>query len=116
MKIIEYKKIKPTEFNNDKMKGVAARVVIGKNDGAENFYMRVFEVSAGGHSPVHSHDWEHEIFIHSGSGEVFHNGNKYPVKAGDALFIPANEEHQLINTSGDLLVFVCLIPSKAPEL
>jgi quercetin dioxygenase-like cupin family protein len=32
------------------------------------------------------------------------------------VFMPANEEHQIRNTGKEPFVFVCLIPSKAPEL
>jgi quercetin dioxygenase-like cupin family protein len=97
-------------------KGIAARVVIGKNDGANNFCMRVFEVSSEGSSPRHTHDWEHEIFIHSGAGEVYNNGNWAPVAAGSIVFIPGKEEHQIRNAGNGKLIFACLIPSTAPEL
>jgi quercetin dioxygenase-like cupin family protein len=78
--------------------------------------MRLFSVAKGGYSPRHSHDWEHEIFIHSGQGVVFCNDEWIPVSAGTALFVPGNEEHQLKNTGDEPLVFVCLIPSGVPEL
>jgi quercetin dioxygenase-like cupin family protein len=116
MKITEYTKIKPNIFNNDQMKGVAGRVVIGKNDGAKSFYMRVFEVASGGYTPKHTHDWEHEIFVYSGKGEFFSNGKWHPAKGGDVVFVPGNEEHQIRNTGKDLFVFVCLVPSIAPEI
>jgi quercetin dioxygenase-like cupin family protein len=116
VKIISYSDVRATHFDNDKAKGVAGRVVIGKNDGAGNFCMRIFEIAAGGNTPKHSHDWEHEIFFHAGAGEVYSNGKWSPVKAGSVAFIPANEEHQIRNSGRELLVFACLIPSTAPEL
>ena len=116
MKIINYTDIKATHFDNDKAKGVAGRVVIGRNDGANNFCMRVFEISGGGHAPKHAHEWEHEIFFHAGAGEVYFNGQWKPVKAGSVALLPGNEEHQIRNTGKDPLVFACLIPSTAPEL
>ncbi len=116
MKLIKYTDIKPTNFDNGPAKGVAARVLIGKADGAANFCMRVFEIAPGGHTPKHAHDWEHEMFVHSGAGEVYGNGQWQPLQAGKAMFIPANEEHQMKNTGKELLVVVCLVPAKAPEL
>ena len=116
MKLIKYTDIKPTNFDNGPARGVAARVVIGKADGAANFCMRVFEIAPGGHTPKHAHDWEHEMYVHSGAGEVYGNGQWQPMKAGNALFIPGHEEHQMRNTGKDLLVVVCLVPAKAPEL
>jgi quercetin dioxygenase-like cupin family protein len=116
MKIAKYPEIGATRLDNDKAKGVTARVVIGKKDGAENFCMRVFEIDAGGHTPRHAHEWEHEIFFHAGKGEIYGGGRWNSVESNDVVFIPGNEEHQIRNTGGDALVFVCLVPSKAPEL
>ena len=116
MKLISYTEVKPTQFDNGPTRGVAARVVIGKADGAENFCMRVFEIAPGGHTPKHAHDWEHEMVVHAGAGEVYGNGRWQPMKAGKVLFIPANEEHQMRNTGQEMLVVVCLVPAKAPEL
>ena len=97
MRIKEYADIKPTLFDNGPAQGVAARVVIGKADGADNFWKRVFDIAPGGHTPEHSHDWEHEMFVHSGVGEVYGNGQWNSVKYGNVLFIPRNEEHQIRN-------------------
>lgn len=116
MKILQYTDVTPTPFESNTAKGVAGRVVIGKNDGANNFCMRVFEIAPGGNTPKHAHDWEHEIFVHAGEGEVLSNGRLIPVKPGNVLFIPGNEEHQIRNPGKELFVFVCLVPSKAPEL
>ncbi len=116
MKAIEYASVTPTLIDNDKAKRVAARVVIGKADGAENFCMRVFEIGAGGHTPLHAHAWEHEMFVHAGSGEVLISGTRNPVKAGSVVLVPGGAEHQVRNAGGDPLVFVCLVPKTAPEL
>jgi quercetin dioxygenase-like cupin family protein len=116
MKIVDYKSVKPTKFDNDVAKAVTGRVVIGKKDGAENFCMRVFEVEEHGHTPRHTHEWEHEIFFHSGKGEVLSQGKWTPVYPGTAVFVPGNEDHQIRNTGSERLVFVCLIPKDAPEL
>lgn len=114
--IRKFTDVEATRYNNEQAKGVAARVVIGKKDGAENFCMRVFEISPGGNTPMHRHDWEHEMFIHSGEGEIYINGRWGPLRSGDVVFVPGNEEHQIKNSGGDLLTLVCLVPSKAPEL
>ncbi len=116
MRIKDYSSIDATHFDNASAKGVDGRVIIGKNDGADNFCMRVFEISTGGNTPRHSHDWEHEMFAYSGAGEVFGNGQWNKIKAGDAIFVPSNEEHQIRNTGKELLTMICLVPSKAPEL
>jgi len=116
MKIAPYREHEEKVFDTDPAKGVKGRVVIGKRDGATNFCMRVFEITAGGHTPKHSHEWEHEIFFHQGEGEVFKDGTYVPVKAGDIALIPGGEEHQIRNVGQTDLVFVCLIPTGYPEL
>ncbi len=116
MKINPYTQAQATHFASEAAKGIAARVVIGKSEGANNFCMRVFEIAPGGHTPKHSHDWEHEMFIHSGEGEVYGNDRWNPIASGNVVFMPGNEEHQLRNTGKELLVVICVIPGTAPEL
>jgi len=103
-------------FDGDVVKGVTGRVVIGKNDGAPHFCMRIFTINPGGFTPRHSHEWEHEILIHSGSGQVLQEGTWQDISSGSIIFIPGNEEHQLRNNSDSDLTFACLIPEGAPEL
>ena len=116
MKVINYNESKSQQFDGDAVKGVTGRIAIGKEDGANNFCMRVFEVEKEGFTPKHSHDWEHEIFFHQGTGEVFLNGKWEPVSAGSVAYIPGNKEHQIKNKGSEKLVFVCLVPSGAPEM
>jgi len=116
MKVIVYNQAPATRFDNEMVKGVSGRVVIGKADGAPNFCMRVFELDAGGYTPKHRHDWEHEIFFHAGQGEVWRAGAWEAVAGGSVAFIPGNEEHQIRNRGEGKLTFVCLVPSGAPEL
>lgn len=116
MKIIHYSEAEAKVFNSDPAKGVTGRVVIGQADGAPNFCMRVFELSPEGHTPKHSHDWEHEIFVHSGTGAVWRDGQWVGITQGNVIFIPGNEEHQIKNTGTGSLTFVCLIPSGVAEL
>ncbi len=115
MKLIHYQDVAPIRIDNEKAKGIDGRVVIGQADEAP-FCMRVFEIQPGGHTPLHAHGWEHEIFVHSGHGHVFCQGSWKSVGAGSVLFVSANEEHQIKNGGREPLVFVCLIPRGAPEL
>jgi len=116
MKLITYSEVNPTRFDNGPARGVAARVVIGRAAGAPHFCMRVFEIAPGGHTPKHAHAWEHEMFVHGGQGEVYGNGRWHKMQAGNAIFIPGQEEHQMKNTGREPLIVVCLVPAGAPEL
>ncbi len=115
MKIRHYSDVEPTVYS-EPAQGVKGRVLIGKDDGAANFCMRLLELPPGTSSPLHTHDWEHEVIVHSGEGEVFCNGDWTPVTAGTAVYIPGDEEHQFRCAGEAPFMFVCVIPSGPPEL
>lgn len=100
-----------TDVQMDGATGAKMRMLIGPDDGAGNFHMRQFEVAPGGHTPHHSHDYEHEILVLGGSGVAKSEQGDRPIKAGDVIFIPANERHQFVNNGTDPLSFICLIPA-----
>lgn len=88
---------------------VRMALMVGREDGAPNFSLRSFRVEPGGHSPRHAHDYEHEVFVVAGGGEVLLEGEYRPIKAGDVVFVPADEEHQFRAGDGGLR-FLCLVP------
>jgi quercetin dioxygenase-like cupin family protein len=88
---------------------VTMAMMVGRSDGAPNFALRQFMVSPGGHTPRHSHDYEHEVFIVSGSGTVLIEGKERPIRAGDVIYVPAEEEHQF-KAPDEALRFLCLVP------
>ena len=88
------------------------RLLLAEQDGAPNFRMRLIEVEKGGYSPYHSHNYEHEIFVLAGTGELVGKDQHYPLQAGNVVFVAANEEHQFRNTGNQTLKFICLIPIK----
>jgi len=90
--------------------GVKVRWVINEKTGAPNFAMRIFDFVPGGHTPEHSHAWEHEIFILEGEGTALTPGGEKPVKAGDVVFVPGGDTHQFRNTGDGLFRMMCLIP------
>ena len=61
MKVVNYKDVLPVVMDNAMVKNVAGRLMIGKEDGANNFCMRLFEMGPDGYTPKHTHDWEHEV-------------------------------------------------------
>ena len=89
---------------------VKVRWLITKEIGADTFAMRIFELEPEGHSPLHKHAWEHEVFILEGTGNLFDGEKTTPFKAGDVIFVPPNEIHQFVNSGKELLRFLCLIP------
>lgn len=91
------------------VQGAKMAVMIGRADRARNFALRQFQIDAGGFTPRHAHDYEHEVFVVAGTGTVLLEGTEHPVRAGDAILVPANEEHQF-KAAADGLRFLCLVP------
>ena len=97
----------------DGAENVDMAMMVGRADGAPNFSMRQYHVHPGGFSPQHSHDYEHEVFILGGSGTVLLYGERHPIKQGDVIYVPAEEEHQFRANASDSagLRFLCLVPA-----
>jgi quercetin dioxygenase-like cupin family protein len=91
-------------------KDVGIRWLISKEDGAENFAMRMFELQPGGHTPLHTHPQEHEVFILEGQGTFIFEGQQHPIKAEYVVFVPPNKEHRFMNTGDSVLRMLCIIP------
>jgi len=93
--------------------GVEIRWLVSKEDGAENFAMRMFEVQPGGHTPLHKHPFEHEVFVVEGQGVLVYEGQEHKFSRDYVIFVPANKEHRFKNTGDSILRFLCLIPASA---
>lgn len=91
-------------------KDVTMRIAVGKEHGAPNFVMRIFTVAPGGHSPRHTHSFEHENYFIAGKGELFLEGQTHEVGPGFVALVPPDALHQFTNTGDEDLVFVCLVP------
>ncbi len=115
MRLMNYLDVEGGEVSEEGAEGVTIRWLITEKHGAPNFAMRHFEVAPGGHTPLHRHPWEHEVFVLCGTGTAMGGGREVPVRPGDFVFIPPNEEHQFNNDGDSCLAFICLIPTKKPH-
>ena len=110
MKVLQYEDVPPTAVTTEGARGTSIRWLIAKEDGAPTFAMRLFELTPGGSTPLHTHAWEHEVFILNGEGTVWRNGEDVPFRAGTAIFVPPEEKHCFKNTGSESLRFLCLVP------
>jgi len=112
VKHVHYTEVELETPKEQGIKDVMVRWMISKKDGAENFAMRLFEIQRKGHTPLHQHDWEHEIFVLEGSGVTKNKTGEESFRQGDVLFVPPMEWHQFVNTGEETLKIICLIPYK----
>ena len=112
MKVFHYLDVPLEPVEAEGCSGVKVRWLLRTEDGAENFWMRVFELEPGGYTPYHEHPWEHEVFVLEGEGVVVgEGGREWPIRPGTVVFVAPNEPHQFRNTGNTTLKFICLVPA-----
>ena len=84
--------------------------VLGPEDGVPNYVMLWVQHPPGGTSAQHVHPWEHQAYIVEGEGVLWVDGTEYPIKAGDAVLVPPDVEHQVRNTGEVTLSRVTVNP------
>ena len=100
--------VEPVTYEGE-AKGVEMRPLITEREGAPHFAMRVFDLAPEGHTPYHTHEWEHEVYILSGTGRVRGKEGERALRPGDSVFLAPHEEHQFCaGTQG--LQFICCVP------
>jgi len=110
MKIVQCEQVPAAPVQMEGAVGCMIRCLVGEPDGAPSFSMRQFEVAPGGHTPQHTHGYEHEVFVLEGSGVAVEGDRQHPLRAGSVIYVSPNEPHQFRNTGSSVLKFLCLIP------
>lgn len=116
-KVCHYSEVPAQEYGSE-APGVSMRWVIDEaHDGAPYYALRVLEIAPGGHTPDHTHPWEHENFILEGQGRVLLGDTWHDLKPGDVVYVPPDTRHTYENTGDTPLKFLCGIPvdSRLPK-
>jgi len=109
-KIVHVSELEASKVEEEGAEKAWIRWLISKEDGAGNFAMRLFEVEPGGRTPLHSHPWEHEIFILEGEAKLILGEEERMAGRETAIYIPSNLKHSIMNAGENKLRFLCLIP------
>lgn len=111
IRLNEIDKIKMTMAGAER---VYKQVPVSKNDGTPSFCFRVFTIEPGGHTPYHTHAFEHLNYIISGQGVlVDEHETMHPLAAGDFSLVLPNEKHQFRNSSENVpFVIICAVPNE----
>ncbi|MEE2780813.1 MAG: cupin domain-containing protein [Planctomycetota bacterium] len=110
MKVNRSEQIESQEVSMEGATGCSVRWLINQTDGAPNFAMRQFVVDPAGHTPKHSHPYEHEVYVLAGNGVVLEGNEEHPIAAGDFVYVGPDEVHQFRNTGSAPLTFLCMVP------
>ena len=111
MKVVNYQSIEINPVEMEGAIGCSMRQLVSDADGAPNFSMRQFEVQPGGNTPLHSHPYEHEVFVLEGEGVVMEGSLAKPIKKGDVVYVAPDDVHQFKNSGDGPLRFLCLVPN-----
>ena len=112
MRLVKWRDIVAREVTEEGAGNTTIRVLLGPEVGAPGFVMRFFEIGPGGQTPLHSHEWEHEMFIVSGRGVCVTEDGETPLEPEDAVFMPGGEKHCFRNTGDETLRVICLVPRR----
>ncbi len=100
----------------DAAAGLKKGVLIDESDGAPNFAIRRFELSAGADVPRHTNAVEHEQYVLAGEYVVGIGDEEHVVSAGDSVLIPAGVEHWYRNDGDEPGAFLCAVPNGDDEI
>jgi len=101
-----------TEVKQDFVKKTRIQLLVTRELGAPNFAMRRFVIAPGGEVGLHTHPWEHEVYIMAGKGEVLSEHGDKSVETNSFAYVPKGERHGFRNSSGtEDFVFLCMIPN-----
>ena len=104
-------KTRKMKLDMDGAKNVYKQIPISAADGTPTFSFRVFTIEPGGHTPRHTHSFEHLNHIIDGHGTLLAKYHEYKIKKGDFAMVPPGEAHQYRNTSASKpLVMICAVP------
>ncbi|MBN1573622.1 MAG: cupin domain-containing protein [Deltaproteobacteria bacterium] len=113
MKVISLKDVEKIRPEMEGAEGVLKQVPIGLADGSPNFSFRVFTIEPGGHTPYHTHPFEHINYVIEGRGEIIDGkGDAKAVSPGDFALIKPNEKHQYRNSADAPLMVICAVPKE----
>lgn len=114
MKIIPLQDVEKKKVNMEGAQGAWKQLPLGSSDGAPVYSYRVFSVEPGGHTPYHSHPYEHMNFIIEGEGVLVNEaGQEKPIRKGDFALVSPDEKHQYRNASPDKpFVMICGVPKE----
>ncbi len=84
--------------------------LLDESRGAPNFALRRFSIAPGGHTPRHTHNWEHEVYVLRGEGVLVTDEGEVPLGPNQAILIRPDEEHQFCCTGAESLEMLCIVP------
>ena len=108
--VTDIHRVERAEMKMDIVSGTYIQWMLDDRIGAKNFALRRFVIVPGGKVGLHTHPWEHEVYIISGRGSVLKEGGEETIGPDSAVYIEPGILHGFRNDSDEDLVFLCIVP------
>ena len=118
MKIVHSMDVPQDIVREPGAKQVTIRRLIDTPDGADRFLMSMFEIEPNGATPPHYHEWEHEIYVISGTlvVQLPNENREVALRQGDVVFIPRGEAHGLATGPDERATLLLVAPAERPPV
>jgi len=106
-------KVERIKLDIEGAKNVYKQIPISRANGTPTFSFRVFTIEPGGHTPRHTHSFEHLNYVIEGRGAVLAEDGEHDIKKGDFAMVPPGKTHQYRNKSNSKpLIIICAVPKE----
>ena len=103
------------KVEGDAAKNAFKKVLVSPREGWEGYVMRVFDIEAEGHTPIHSHAWPHINYSVRCKGNLHIDGVDHEVEAGSYAYIPGDAMHQFTNIGSETFSMICIVPEEGDK-
>lgn len=113
MKITSLDEVEKTRVTMEGAMDVWKQVPISKDDGTPAFSFRVFTIGQNGHTPFHTHPFEHLNYVIEGHGVMVTEGGKeQEIEKGHFALVLPDAKHQYKNIGEKPLILICAVPKE----
>jgi len=98
--------------DNSGADGVTRQILLGNEEGSQNFHLRYFAIQPGGYTSLDQHTYEHGVYIIHGRALLRLGEEEHELGPGDVVYISHDEIHQFFALDIEPLGFLCIIPAQ----
>lgn len=88
------------------------QIMIGADEGSDNFHLRYFAVQPGGYTSLDQHAHDHGVYVLHGRARLRLGEEEHEIGAGDVVYISGDEIHQFFTLGQEPFGFLCIVPAR----
>ena len=88
------------------------QIMIGADEGSDNFHLRYFAVQPGGYTSLDQHAHDHGVYVLHGRARLRLGEEEHEIGAGDVVYISGYEIHQFFTLGQEPFGFLCIVPAR----